>query len=64
MFVASVAGLKGLPNESVYCASKFAQVGFAQAVDYETREKGGQGECGCAGWRAYPLCLWNGTNRW
>jgi 3-oxoacyl-[acyl-carrier protein] reductase len=40
VFVASVAGLKGLPNESVYCASKFAQVGFAQAIDYETREKG------------------------
>lgn len=40
VFVASVAGLKGLPNESVYCASKFAQIGFAQAIDYETREQG------------------------
>ena len=40
VFVASVAGLKGLPNESVYCATKFAQVGFAQALDYETRETG------------------------
>lgn len=40
VFVASVAGLKGLPNEAVYCASKFAQVGFAQALDYETRERG------------------------
>lgn len=40
VFVASVAGLKGLPNESVYCATKFAQVGFAQALDYETRERG------------------------
>ena len=40
IFVASVAGLKGLPHESVYCASKFAQVGFAQALDYETREHG------------------------
>jgi len=39
-FVASVAGLRGLPNESVYCATKFAQVGFAQALDYETREQG------------------------
>ncbi|TDI54659.1 MAG: SDR family oxidoreductase [Acidobacteria bacterium] len=39
-FLASVAGLKGLPNETVYCASKFAQVGFAQALDYETRETG------------------------
>lgn len=40
VFVASVAGLKGLPHESVYCASKFAQIGFAQALDYETRELG------------------------
>lgn len=40
VFVASVAGLKGLPQETVYCASKFAQVGFAQALDYETREQG------------------------
>jgi 3-oxoacyl-[acyl-carrier protein] reductase len=39
-FVGSVAGLKGLPGESVYCASKFAQMGFAQALDYETREQG------------------------
>ena len=39
-FLGSVAGLKGLPNEAVYCASKFAQMGFAQALDYETRELG------------------------
>ena len=39
-FIGSVAGLKGLPGESVYCASKFAQMGFAQALDYETREQG------------------------
>ena len=40
VFVGSVAGLKGLPNESIYCATKFAQMGFAQALDYETREQG------------------------
>lgn len=39
-FVASVAGLRGLPHETVYCASKSAQVAFAQALDYETREHG------------------------
>lgn len=38
--VSSVAGKKGLPGESIYCASKFAQVGFAQALDYEMREHG------------------------
>ncbi len=40
VFVSSVAGLKGLPHESVYCATKFAQMGFAQALDYETRQQG------------------------
>lgn len=40
IFVASAAGLRGLPNESVYCATKFAQVGFAQSLDYETRPHG------------------------
>jgi NADP-dependent 3-hydroxy acid dehydrogenase YdfG len=38
--VASVAGLRGLPNESVYCASKHAQVGFAESLDHELRPKG------------------------
>ena len=40
VIVASVAGLRGLPNESVYCASKHAQVGFAEALDHELRPKG------------------------
>ncbi len=35
IFVGSVAGLSGLPNETIYCATKFAQMGFAQAIDYE-----------------------------
>ena len=38
--LASVAGLRGLPLESVYCASKFAQVGFTRALDHELRERG------------------------
>jgi 3-oxoacyl-[acyl-carrier protein] reductase len=40
VFVGSVAGLKGLPMETVYCASKHAQYGFATALDYECRERG------------------------
>lgn len=40
VFVSSVAGLAGTANESVYCASKFAQVGFAQALDEELRPHG------------------------
>lgn len=40
LIVASVAGLRGLPNEAVYCASKHAQVGLAEALDHELRPKG------------------------
>jgi 3-oxoacyl-[acyl-carrier protein] reductase len=38
--LASVAGLRGLPLESVYCASKFAQIGFTRSLDHELRELG------------------------
>ena len=38
--LASEAGRRGLPFEAVYCASKFAQVGFTRAMDHELREKG------------------------
>ncbi|ADV84083.1 SDR family oxidoreductase [Terriglobus saanensis] len=40
VFISSVAGLSGAANESVYCASKFAQLGFAQALDAELRPHG------------------------
>jgi len=38
--VASEAGRRGLPNEAVYCSSKFAQVGLTAALDHELREHG------------------------
>jgi 3-oxoacyl-[acyl-carrier protein] reductase len=38
--IASEAGRRGLPLEAVYCASKFAQVGFTRAMDHELRERG------------------------
>jgi NADP-dependent 3-hydroxy acid dehydrogenase YdfG len=38
--IASEAGRRGLPLEAVYCASKFAQVGFTSALDHELRERG------------------------
>jgi 3-oxoacyl-[acyl-carrier protein] reductase len=40
LMIASMAGLYGFAGEAVYCASKFAQVGFAQALDRELRPKG------------------------
>jgi NADP-dependent 3-hydroxy acid dehydrogenase YdfG len=38
--VASVAGLRGFPEEAVYCASKFGQLGFGRALDHELRDRG------------------------
>lgn len=38
--VSSMAGVMGFPGEAVYCASKFAQVGFTQALDRELRPRG------------------------
>ena len=38
LFISSVAGLQGAAGESVYCAAKFAQVGFAQSLDAELRK--------------------------
>jgi NADP-dependent 3-hydroxy acid dehydrogenase YdfG len=38
--VASMAGVMGFPGEAAYCASKFAQVGFTQALDRELRPRG------------------------
>lgn len=35
IFVNSVAGLYGSRNEPIYCATKFAQMGFAESIDYE-----------------------------
>jgi 3-oxoacyl-[acyl-carrier protein] reductase len=40
LMVSSMAGLYGFAGEAVYCATKFAQVGFAQALDRELRPKG------------------------
>jgi 3-oxoacyl-[acyl-carrier protein] reductase len=40
VMIASEAGRRGLPFEAVYCASKFAQVGFTAALDHELRERG------------------------
>jgi short-subunit dehydrogenase len=40
VFISSVAGLVGTANEAVYSATKFAQAGFAQAVDGELRPYG------------------------
>ena len=40
LMISSMAGLYGFGGEAVYCATKFAQVGFAQALDKELRPHG------------------------
>ena len=40
LMISSMAGVYGFGGESVYCMTKFAQVGFAQALDKELRPGG------------------------
>ena len=40
LMISSMAGIYGFAGEAVYCSTKFAQVGFAQALDKELRPKG------------------------
>lgn len=40
VMISSMAGQYGFAGEAVYCATKFAQVGFAQALDKELRSYG------------------------
>jgi len=40
LMLSSMAGVYGFAGEAVYCATKFAQVGFAQALDRELRPHG------------------------
>jgi short-subunit dehydrogenase len=40
VFLASVAGKFGVPDESAYAASKFAMVGLAEALSIEVEEHG------------------------
>jgi 3-oxoacyl-[acyl-carrier protein] reductase len=47
--IASVAGLRALPGEAVYNASKFGQLGFTRALDHELREHGVRATCICPG---------------
>jgi 3-oxoacyl-[acyl-carrier protein] reductase len=40
LMISSMAGVYGFPGQAVYCMTKFAQVGFAQALDRELRPHG------------------------
>jgi NADP-dependent 3-hydroxy acid dehydrogenase YdfG len=58
--VASVAGLRGLPKEAVYCASKFGQVGFMRALDHELHEQGVRCTSVCPGGVATEFAMGRG----
>ena len=61
--LASEAGRRGLPGEAVYCASKFAQVGFTRALDHELREHGIRCTNVCPGGVATDFAMGEGRGR-
>ena len=61
--LASEAGRRGLPNEAVYCASKFGQVGLTRALDHELREHGVRCTNVCPGGVATDFALAEGYGR-
>jgi 3-oxoacyl-[acyl-carrier protein] reductase len=63
LFVSSVAGLAGLPNEPIYCATKFAQIGFAQSLDYECYPRNVRVSVIAPGGTDTPFGFYNGTRQ-
>ena len=61
--VASEAGRRGLPNEAVYCSSKFAQVGLTAALDHELREQGVRCTNVCPGGVSTDFAMGRGRTR-
>ena len=60
--LASEAGRRGFPRETVYCASKFAQVGLTRALDHELRESGVRCSNVCPGGVATDFAMGQGRN--
>jgi NAD(P)-dependent dehydrogenase (short-subunit alcohol dehydrogenase family) len=58
--LASVAGLRAFPGESVYNASKFGQLGFTRSLDHELREHGVRATCVCPGGVNTDFAIGNG----
>jgi NADP-dependent 3-hydroxy acid dehydrogenase YdfG len=61
--LASVAGLRAFPGESVYNASKFGQVGFVRSLDHELREHGVRAICICPGGVNTDFAIGSGRER-
>jgi NAD(P)-dependent dehydrogenase (short-subunit alcohol dehydrogenase family) len=58
--LASVAGLRAFPGESVYNASKFGQLGFTRSLDHELREHGVRATAVCPGGVATDFAMGKG----
>jgi NADP-dependent 3-hydroxy acid dehydrogenase YdfG len=61
--LASVAGLRAFPGESVYNASKFGQLGFTRSLDHELRERGVRATCICPGGVNTEFAIGTGRER-
>ena len=61
--LASEAGRRGLPNEAVYGASKFGQVGFVRSLEHELREHGVRCTNVCPGGVATDFAIGTGRTR-
>ncbi|HET7568224.1 MAG TPA: SDR family oxidoreductase [Gaiellaceae bacterium] len=61
--VASVAGLRAFPHESVYNASKFGQVGFLRSLDHELRGRNVRCTNVCPGGVATDFAMGEGRGR-
>jgi 3-oxoacyl-[acyl-carrier protein] reductase len=61
--LASVAGLRAFPGESVYNASKFGQLGFTRSLDHELRERGVRATCICPGGVNTDFAIGDGRER-
>jgi 3-oxoacyl-[acyl-carrier protein] reductase len=62
LMISSMAGVYGFGGEAVYCMTKFAQVGFAQALDRELRESGIKVGAICPGGVKTEFALGKGRN--
>ena len=62
LMISSMAGVYGFGGEAVYCMSKFAQVGFAQALDRELRGSGIKVGAICPGGVKTEFALGRGRN--
>jgi NAD(P)-dependent dehydrogenase (short-subunit alcohol dehydrogenase family) len=60
LVIASVAGQRGPEGESVYAASKFAQVGFVRALDHELWPQGVRCQILCPGGVATDFAMGRG----